>query len=270
MRTKGFALLGTLLLLAMLTALALYLRVQSTTESQIALVHAAREEAAMAMRAALENAIYHIYVDGMPKPGPFLEGTWNHCRAQVQFSDEGAKIDLNFGDLELIEGGLVIAGFNPTEAKALVNILQQRRSMLGQNVTDIRAVLQNGPIIALEQLKQLPFVDDNRFKRMLDIFTIYSGQEGINLEKASPAVLAAIPGAKADDISAFIEAREKNQRLPLERLPEAQRYAAFSISDTIGLKVDVIHEEGVRLSEHAIIRLEPTPYKPYTFVAWLP
>jgi len=94
----------------------------------------------------------------------------------------GRKIDLNFGALELIEGGLLIAGFNPTEARELVNILQQRRSMLGQNVTDIRAVLQNGPIVALEQLKQLPYVDENHFKRMLDIFTIIQGKKASTLK----------------------------------------------------------------------------------------
>jgi len=71
MRTKGFALLGTLLLLAMLTALALYLRVQSTTESQIALVHAAREEASMAVRAALEM--------------PFITFMLTVCLSQVLF-----------------------------------------------------------------------------------------------------------------------------------------------------------------------------------------
>jgi hypothetical protein len=142
--------------------------------------------------------------------------------------------------------------------------------MFGQSVRVVRAVVDNGPILALEELRQVPQVDEDRFKKMLDLFTIYSGKEGINLEKASPLVLSAIPGARADDVAAFVHARETGQRLPLERLPEAQRYAAFSMSDTFGLKVDVRHETGVRFSEHVIVRLEPTPYRPYTFVAWLP
>ncbi len=270
MRKHGFALVGTLLFLATLSAFALWLRLQSATEAQIALMHTAREEAAMAARAAIEEAIYRIYTEGFPKEATFLEGAWNNCRAQVQFSDEGGKIDLNFGALELVEGGFLVAGFSESEAKALRRLLEQRREMLGQTVSDMQALIQNGPIIALEQLQQLPYMNDTRFHKLLDIFTIYSGQEGINLEKASPLVLSAIPGTTPNDIKAFIKAREEGQRLPLERLPQSQRYAAFAMTDTIGLSVSVKHRLGVRFEQHLVVRLEPTPYKPYSFIAWLP
>ncbi|HYM72733.1 MAG TPA: hypothetical protein VET89_07105 [Stellaceae bacterium] len=213
-----------------------------------------------------------VYFDGAPEI--WQQGS---THIAIAISDEAGKIDLNVASQELLTGLFIAAGRARNEAALLAcNVLDWR----GQTGADCPGPAEGAGaarpaarrFAAIEELAQLPGIDDSLYDRVADSITVATGASAIDPMVAPRLALMAIPGATASLVDDFLDRR-------------ASWHDAVSAGGTLGLAAAAPFvmasprrdftiaataktPEGARFRAELQVRLTDRPARPYEVVAW--
>lgn len=150
---------------------------------------------------------------------------------RVRLLDEGGKIDINAAQETTLTALLTRLIGNPDGAAALANAILDWRDADDLTRTHGAEAKEyegegkgygptNRNFQALEELQMVRGVTPALYRRLEPLFTLYTGQDGINPAKASRDVLLALPGMDARTVDQFLETRRVTPpNTPLPPLP---------------------------------------------------
>lgn len=284
---RGIALVMVIWAMAMLTVLASNFTATGRTETRLA---ANQVETARAQ--ALADAGVYRAIQGLLDPDP--ETAWRPREAAYGFSleggqdririeDEGGKIDLNVGSIELLRGLLLSANIKETEADELLDAIadfsdsDNLRRLHGAEDEDYRVAglpfdAKDAPFEAVEELLQVKGMTLALYRRIAPYVTVYSGEPQINMNTAPRQVLAAIPGIDEAGVDALMALRDLGEDDQLNQL-ESGPPEIFDFLTDLGPLVFTIRAEartpgGGVFVRDAVVRLTEDPTQPYTLLAW--
>jgi general secretion pathway protein K len=118
-------------------------------------------------------------------------------------------------------------------------------------------------------LQRVQGVTPSLMARLARTLTVYSRQQGVNLATATRDVLLAVPGVTAEQVDAFIAAREDalKNRLPVPPFPQAQGFAAAA-SPVWRIHVLARATDGVTFARDAVLRPMSDPRRPLVTLLW--
>jgi general secretion pathway protein K len=148
---------------------------------------------------------------------------------RVEVQDEGGKIDINFAGEEVLKAALRRAGLPEEGAERVGDAILDWRDEddrprpggaeepeYGSLPEPVRP--RNGRFVRLEELLSVKGISPELFRsRLVRIFTVYGASPQVNVNTASPEVLASLPGFSEELAAAVVERRgESLFRSPVE------------------------------------------------------
>jgi general secretion pathway protein K len=271
LRERGIALVLVLWVMALLAVMMAGFASDARTELKAARNQADAAEAraiadtgvSLALLNVLENTQEQAWgIDGETHHLAYGDGT---IRVSVQ--DEGGKIDVNVAPPVLLTGLFRALGI--AEADAVMGaIIDWRRQHGGESAEG--PLSRNGPFLALEQLRTVPGMTSAIYARAAPFLTVYTRRDRIDPLTAPAEVLRSLPGARPEEVDAFLAARERLG-------PVAGGLPALNgIGDLIahaGLEVVTITSEGrtaggARFIRQAVVSASARGGAPYQILAW--
>lgn len=195
---QGFVLLAVLALTGAIGALAL--AVSLVTRDDYAETKLARDLALARLHAdnAIVRSIAALGDPGDSLHGPILQSSSAFPLAEqgvlvnLRIEHESGKIDLNRASPEFIAN--VLGRIAPNAASAMMGRILDMRAR-GTFIADVRSILS-----AEQQFEPI-----NR--DITEVFTVLSGARGITPDRASPTVLASIPGILPEELELLLQGR---------------------------------------------------------------
>ena len=195
--------------------------------------------------------------------------------------DESARIDLNAGSEALLKGLLQNVGGLDAETaqRTLEAILDWRdadelKRPNGAEAPEYRAagskyLPANAPFESVGELQRVLGVTPSLMARLARTLTVYSRQQGVNLATATRDVLLALPGVTAEQVDAYIAAREDavRNRLPIPPFPQGQGFAAAALP-VWRIHVLARAPDGVTFARDAVLRPLNDPRRPLVTLLW--
>jgi general secretion pathway protein K len=204
--------------------------------------------------------------DGTPQPWQL--GT---TRVAIAVTDEAGKIDINVAPLELLVGLLTGAGATREAAELIACNVLDRRGDIGPGCPegDTRPAAQR--ISVIEQLAEVPGIDERLYGRVADSITVATGAAAIDPRVAPRGVLMAIPGATDAMVDDFLRTRASLRDLSggAGLVPAAA--AAFIVPSPnrdFTIAATATTTEGARYRAELQIRLTEGIGQAYQVVAW--
>jgi general secretion pathway protein K len=219
----GFALIFVLNGVAFLGVLMLVLAGQARTSADLA--HNFREETVMLAQAQAALAIAadrltareahrRWRADGSSRPITFSGHSFD-----VRVQDIAGLININHADEISIEKALAGSGLTEDLARGLAAQIADWRDADsearpgGAEASEYAALGRpdqpsNSDFVALEELKSLPDMSPEVFRRVRPMFTTFGQHSEINLNVAPLQVLLAVFGRDSPSLSALLDARE--------------------------------------------------------------
>ena len=274
---SGFVLVAVLWILAALATLALIYSSYAVTTA--AGMHAPddRLQAEASIRAGVEMAAFRqLEAPEQVRPS---QGSFNlrvgRTSVAVRFRSEGARVDLNAAQEELLAGLFTVVGADPRSAKAYADRVIGWRTKAAPNAESKEAKLyaqlsvpyppRLAPFEDALELSLLPGLPVPIVARILPYVTVYSGSATVDVYAADRTVLAALPGMTSAILSAVLKAREKrstdgNDILAL--LGPARPYAGVDHPKAIRAIIDVAFDNGRRVRANVVFRLADSRKNP--------
>ena len=207
--------------------------------------------------------------------GAVFDGTpeaWQQgsTRVRIAIADESGKVDLNLAPLELL-GGLFAAVGVPEQAAALIacNVME-RRGDIGAGCPETSRVGRRFAVI--EELAQVPGIDDRLYDRVADFVTVGSGASAFDPMVASRTVLMAIPGATAGLVDSFLESRAMWHDIAsagADLVPAAvMPFVMVSPRRDYTITAIALTSDGARYRAELQVRLTGRGEQPYQVIAW--
>ncbi len=250
-------------LLAMVTAaFSLSVRVNTLTGSNI--VHNARAELiadGLVRLVAIRLATQKDQVRPERRDGSALRCLWGKdAAAEIALQDQGGLIDLNTSSLELLETVLKGIGRNSEQAKVLaesISDFRDQNTVAARGGAELMAYTgktfgpKNAPFQVIEELAQIPGIDDALYNSLKPLVTTHSLQPGFDPE-SMPAKLKTVLGI--NDAA----------NLP----PSIAVMRSQSPGNVFAINVAVQLAGGATYVRHAIISLLRQPERPFAILAW--
>lgn len=221
---RGVALILVLWATMLLTVIAGSFAYATRTDMSVlgnAVLRARAEAAADAgvHRAVLETLKPLTDAERWKTDGKPHDITLGEAAIRVSVLDESAKIDINSASPVLLRGLFLSVGLDDQGATRLVEAIQDWRDpdlLTLPNGAEESAYVEaglkqkppNAPFRTIEELRLVLGMTAGLYRRIEPMITIYSRQPGINLAIAPRDVLMVIPGVTAEQVDAFIAARE--------------------------------------------------------------
>lgn len=283
---SGIALVMVLWILALLSVIAGSLVFSSRTEMLMAGNLAALAQAEALADAGVNNAIHELVrpqTDLQRWKGDGLTHLWKFQGAELRVTivDESAKVDLNAAPAVLLKGLFRALGVAEPDADSLADAVvdwrdaDDLRSLHGAEKAEYAAAGRDyGPANAqfetIEELRQVMGVNDDLFRRLERLVTVYSRQPGINAGVAPREVLLALPGATAEQVDLFLEQRRSliEQGLPAPAFPGGQGFSTGPIGSVFSIQVEANLSDNVRFFREAVVRMTGDIKGPATVLAW--
>jgi general secretion pathway protein K len=193
-------------------------------------------------------------------------------KVAIAISDEAGKVDLNLAPLDMLAGLFEAAGA-PHEAAGLIacNILD-RRGDSGEGCPKDDTPHAGQRFSVIEELAELPGVDDRLYGRVAGAITVASGASAIDPLVAPRAVLMAVPGADDSLVDAFIESRAMWSDLAsadVGLIPSSLgSYVMVSPRRDYTIAATATTSDGARYRAELQVRLTGRAAQPYQVVAW--
>ncbi len=256
-RQGGVALVLVLWMLVLLTVIA-----NSMVFSLRAEVLGAAGQVSFARaEAAAEAAVFRVMWE-LTRPqtdttrwqgdGMIHEWLFDDIRLQVTIIDEAGKIDLNAASAELLRGLFQSVG---VDAEASLNLADavidwhdadDLRQVHGAEKDDYVAagrdyVPRNGRMESIEELRWVLGMNEEIFRRVESLVTVYSARPGVASSVAPRGVLLALPNVNPEKVDAYLLERQAQQLagLPVAEAPFAGAYASGGTQDTFTIQVKV-------------------------------
>lgn len=264
-RQEGMALIVVLWLVVLLSVMAAGHSKNVHTDTTLA----ARQVQSAKARALAEAGINHVILEmlaadsdrKLPLDGSLFTVRIGDDDITIAIRDATGFVDLNAARPELLEAALEACGVGETARRDLVDaVLDWRdkddlRRLHGVEDDDYLAAgvawtSRDGAFEAVDELKYLPGMSQSYYDCLAPFVTIHSGQGGLNMEYAPPALITAltgneVPAAEADD-----------NRAGGPRNGTFHIYASASGSAATVAAIE------------AVVRISRTTKTPFTIVDW--
>jgi general secretion pathway protein K len=284
---QGLALVLVLWMMTLLTVIASSFVFSTRTEATLALSLVAQSRAEALADAGVNKALHELIArpftdanrwsgDGRPHFWQFEDGN-----ITIIVRDESALIDINSGARPLLLALFLHVGLSSDAAEALVDAVQDWRDSdshkhpRGAEATDYLAAgllhkPANAPFSGIDELRLVLGMNEEIYRRIAGLITVYSGQSGINPAIAPREVLLALPGADPAQVDAFVAGREAALATPGQGFPEfppAQPFFSLN-SKVLNLRVEARLPDGTSFVREAVVKLAPDPRRPVVYLAW--
>jgi general secretion pathway protein K len=281
---EGFALLLVLWVLAILAVLATGFAAGMQSQTRLArnLVDAARARALAEAGVARATA---ALIDTDPKrqwaaDGRPYEFAFDGGSVRLRLQDENGKIDINAAPLELIAGLCAEFEIDPGVAAALVQGIAARRRAAAAAASSAGQTLGFGPpsmqsrqaaaFSTVEELRQLPSLDQASFERLRPFLTVYSESPRVDPAVAPREVLLALPGVDPRQVESLLRARaaatSTNASLPT--LSGVEAYAGPGQRRAVTITAEARTASGAAFTRHAVIAFTGMPFNPVVTLEW--
>jgi general secretion pathway protein K len=314
---RGFALLLVIWVLAILAVLAAGFAAGTRSETRVArnLLDAAQARAlaeagvALATGALIDNDPTSDWrTDGTPRDMSFDEGV-----VRIRIEDEGGKIDLNAGPPALLSGLCTELGIDGDICAGLVyGVVSRRLAAAPPPAPVFRGLRNTGQPIGLgvspvqdrlaaafgsvEELRQLPAIDQATFDRLKPFVTVYSSSPRVDPAVAPREVLLAVPGINPREVERLLIARQAPRQAPgpgaspasagappraasraaptgtgpppLPALSGVDAYVASGQLRTAAVTAEAQTASGGAFTRRAVISLTGTPLNPTQMLEW--
>ena len=288
----GFALLLVIWVVAILAVLAAGFALTTRSESELArnLLAAARaralaEAGAARAAAALLDADPRRQwrADGRPYALALEGGS-----LRIRIEDEDGKIDLNAAPPALITGLCAELGIDGGVAAALVDdIVARRQAAAAASAPDaLGARLELGPALGLgtpamqsrqsaafstvDELREIPELDQASFERLRPFLTVYSASPRIDPAVAPREVLLAVPGIDPREVDRLLAARAAatDAAEPLPALTGVDLYVARGLMRAATIIAEARTADGAAFTRRAVVAFTGIPLAPLEMLEW--
>lgn len=198
---KGFALIGVLWLILLVSLLATSLIFLSKSDGQIAQSAGAFAQAEGWADAGIFLTIRdlsdsqrarNIPVDGTVRSIPIQESN-----VSVSVQDEAGKIDINFAPKELLQGVFISNGVSQTKGTELAEHIDKERKDIGSSIAFQR----------VEELKRVRGITPEIYKLVAPLLTVYAQSAEVVASVAPEEVLGALPTMDKASVEAALSKR---------------------------------------------------------------
>ncbi len=264
-RQDGMALIVVLWLVVLLSVMAAGHSKNVHTDTTLA----ARQVQSAKARALAEAGINHVILEmlaadsdrKLPVDGSLFTVRIGDDDITIAIRDATGFVDLNAAKPELLEAALEACGVGETARRDLVDaVLDWRdrddlRRLHGVEDDDYLAAgvawtSRDGAFEAVDELKYLPGMSQSYYDCLAPFVTVHSGQGGLNMEYAPPALITALTG---DEVPA---AEADDNRAGGPRNGTFHIYASASGSAATVAAIE------------AVVRISRTTKTPFTIVDW--
>jgi general secretion pathway protein K len=311
---RGFALLLVIWVLAILAVLAAGFAAGTRSEARLArnLLEAAQARAlaeagvARATGALIDNDPTADWrTDGTPRQMSFDGGI-----VRIRIEDEGGKIDLNTSPPALLTGLCNELGIDDGICAGLAEGVALRRRAVAPPPAPTARGLRTMPgqpsgfgappiqdrqaaaFSSVEELRQLPAVDQASFDRLKPFLTVYSQSPRVDPTVAPREVLLAVPGINPREVDQLLVARQTLRQAaaagpggpppagmiaaqsgaagtpPLPALTGVDAYLATGQLRAATIIAEAQTASGSAFTRRAVISLSGTPLNPIQVLEW--
>lgn len=285
-RAQGLALVAVLWGIVLLTVMAASFSLSMQRDA--GLVRNAQQRA---RGLALADAGVHYAMLMLSLPDPLKrwrgDGTRYEARlpggdVAIGILDESGKIDLNAAQEAALRALLGRATQDPRRGDALADAILDWRDpddlkrLNGAEAREYQAdnkayVPPNKNFQALEELQMVLGMTPALYTRLEPLLTIYSGQDGLNPQKASREVLLNLPGMDEKTVADYLAQRAaapNNALPPLTIAPGGGIRAVGGGDIAYTVHVEAYPEAGQSVRADAVIRRQPSHGAPFAIVSW--
>ncbi|NBS16378.1 MAG: general secretion pathway protein GspK [Gammaproteobacteria bacterium] len=283
-RQRGMALVMVLWVISLMTIMAGSFALSTQREAGI-LSHAHERAKALAMADAGIN--YAMLMLSIPDPKkrwqsdgrPYL---WQANGGKVRLSiiDEGGKVDVNVAQEQTLKAVLKLALQNEEQATQLTDAIIDWRDAddikrnMGAEAEDykakgMKALPQNRNFMVMDELRGVMGLSPDLYRKLENWFTLYSGSDGLNTQKASKEVLTALLGGDERAVANFMQQRQLGAPAPLPPIP------GINTSGSSDMAYSVIAES--EIDDHQVFGVLATIRRgpgangsPFTMLRWKP
>jgi len=201
---------------------------------------------------------------------------------RIQMQSETGKINLNTADQILLQALMSHAPVDAERQTKIVNAIQDWRDeddlvrLDGAEKNEYEDAglsyrPRNQPFQAIEELQLVQGVDEDVFKWIEPLITIYSGRTKVNLQLASKEVLQIMPGQDALLVEAFITARLESAKndLPMPAFPSSTgQSSAEGQTAPVAIVAEVQMDDGSSARISAVIKHSDDGRLPFQVLKW--
>jgi len=250
-RQKGFALILVLWVLSLLTIMAASFALSMRREAAIVTGSRTNAQAMAVAESGLTIAeLMLLNPDQRQRwhtDGSIYQIDSAESAVRIRLLAESGKIDINSADPIRLQGLMAYAPVDAERQTKLVNSIVDWRDaddlvrIAGAEKKDYKAAglsyrPRNQPFQSIEELQLVLGMDEQVFKWLEGLVTVYSGQPEVDLTQAAREVLQVLPEIDGGLIDSYIAARRENtiNGLPAPAVPLAANSTGQSIAVTAG------------------------------------
>jgi general secretion pathway protein K len=259
-RSRGVALIGVLLMVALLAALTVAAMAQLRADAHLVANMISLATAHHAAEAGVQRGLYELAAPrtdaAWPADGTAQELGFGEATVRVTLSDEASRIDLNLAPEVLLER-LVERAAGAAASRTLAEQIVARR--------------QAAPFQSVEELAELPGMHAALYRELRPALTVHSRQPGIIAEAASRQVLLAVPGADEADVERYLALRERHRAAGLAPPPPPgeREYFARNGNATFDVHAEARLPNGLRSHVAATVDLRRPGWRaPFRVIEW--
>lgn len=204
----------------------------------------------------------------------------NGGKVRLKIIDEGGKVDLNVAQEQTLKAALKLALQNEEQATRLTDAIMDWRDAddikrnMGAEAEDykakgMKALPQNRNFMVMDELRGVMGVSPDLYRKLENWFTLYSGSDGLNPQKASKEVLTALLGGDQGAVANFMQQRQLGTPTPLPPIP------GLNTSGSSDMAYSVLAES--ELDDHQVFGVLATIRRgpgangsPFTMLRWKP
>jgi general secretion pathway protein K len=202
-----------------------------------------------------------------------------HANVAVTFRSEGARIDLNAAPKELLAGLFSVFGAKPDDSLYYADRIigwRTKNPVPGQDKEADAykdASLAYGPRQApFQNVAELRFVlglPPALVNMMLPFVTVFNGQAKIDVIKAAPEIVEALPHINPDLVNAVLQQRDvQDPKSIIAMLGQAGGDVSVEARKAARINVAIRFDTGRRVNAEAVILLIDHDADPYRILEW--
>jgi general secretion pathway protein K len=211
--------------------------------------------------------------------------TWEveGARVRLRIFDEGGKVDLNAASEQTLKAVINFVVHNEDQAVQLAQAILDWRDaddlkrIHGAEASDYKAAglkqaPQNRNFLVMEELRGVLGMTQELYRALEPWFTLYTGQDGLNPNKAPPELLTTLLGGDQGALENFLLQRQLSAQsgappVPLPPVPGIKFHAMGDLAYTVEAKAEIPGQSGGRVK--AIIkRGRGADGSPFTYLTW--
>jgi general secretion pathway protein K len=277
----GFIVVVVLWILAALATFAVIYSLYARETAAAFLDRNERLQAQGLAMSAVELSVYRLTERAGQHPSSgrfkFRQGT---ASVDVAFASENGRVDLNFAQKDVLAGLFSGLGAGAQASSDFADRIVAWRTPLAAGSTDPEAPVyqsagktygpRHAPFQSVDEIELVTGLPEQFVDRALPYLTVYSGQAGINVLSAPPAVIAALPGMTPERLQLLIGTRESavSEGAIQTQLGSAASYVVTQPSASNRITADIRFTSGRQMRFRTIVLLINGASDPYRVLSW--